>query len=988
MKKLIIILILIFTLTALNSNAQYVKNKIPHYLYQGFEKHYLENDYILNPLVKRVMHKPAPPEWAKYKPSTTRIMNGEGFELINITNGNDAQSETWIAINPTNPNNLIATANDNKYIGGYQNWRMSSWFSLDAGQTWEHTTTPPNIGVYINYPPKGGMTIFDPGVAFDTEGNAVYTYGFTQVTENLLEGENGVFAVMSTNGGASWDGWGDDLPISPIALSSNESSNPFHDRYTVACDNVSNSEYRNRFYCSWQRFGAKSGVSFSYSDDKGETWSSPTLLSNSLGTQAPMPAIGPDGEVYVAWINNNTQQTEEASAIVMKSTNGGQTWGNAISAQKVYSIGTRNATSSRFTLINKQGIRVSSPPQIAVDVSSKPTRGYVYVVQAGRETAQGNYGVWVSRSTNGGQIWKKVRIDNNEARNDMFFPSITIDPITGTIAVLYYSSQNDPDKNQGIDAYLSISNDGGDTWSQIRLTPSSWFIDEQSDVMPQGEEGNIYWGDYTSITSYNGVIYPLFWMPTASTGNYWSLDLFTAPISNNPKPVKDLVAENIINTNVQVKLSWSNPTYDLLNNELTDFDVLIFKDNSSTPIATINKANNPEYFDSEIVDGQTYTYTLKVRTPEGRESIPVSVSILAGGALKPLPPTAISWNPEGTKINLFWTNPSNAIDGTAIRDLSKINIYIDGTLINSVDMQANQTGATVASSIDLGDKKFGKLTLTAVATRGGKSEESNFTEPIVVFAGQIYTKYNENFDGETVMPFFAENSWMITNTTYQTEPNSLVSNSESKYATNTNYTMILPPVIITAENQSLLFDQICLVHNTDVAEVSVSNDWGNTFKGISWYNVTTSTNFVRNDLENSKWLSTAADLRPFIGDTVMIKFTLYSGSALTDLGWYVDNINMDNSVSVKTNAIEANSIVIYPNPAINNAEISMKLNTNAPVNIQIFDMLGKEIRTFDQINFENTAFSFNMDLISIPAGMYIVKVNSNNENYIKTLIIQ
>ncbi len=986
MKNLIVILILIFTLTALESNAQYAKSKIPHYLYQEYEKHYLDNDYIPNPLIKRVMHKPAPAEWAKYKPSTTRIMNGDGFELINITNGNDAQSETWIAINPKNPNNLIATANDNKYLGGYQNWRMSSWISFDGGQTWKHSTTPANIGIYIDYPQSGSMTIFDPGVAFDTDGNAVYTYGFTQVTSNQLEGENGVFAVMSTNGGTSWDGWGEDLPISPIALSSNETSSPFHDRYTTACDNVSNTEYRNNFYCTWQRFVSKAGVSFSYSEDKGESWSSPMLLSNAPSTQAPMPAVGPDGEVYVAWISSN-YQTEEASAVVIKSTNGGKNWGNSITAQKVYSIGTRNATSGRFTFTNKQGMRVSSPPQIAVDASSKPSRGYVYVVQAGRETAQGKYGVWISRSTNGGQIWKKVRIDNNEERNDMFFPSITVDPITGTIAVLYYSSQNDSEKNQGIDAYLSISNDGGDTWSQIRLTPTSWFLNEQSDVMPQGEDGNIYWGDYTSITSYNGVIYPLFWMPTATTGNYWSLDLFTAPISNNPKPVKDLLADNVVAENVKIKLSWTNPTFDLLNNVLTNFDVLIYKDNGTTPIATINKSNNPEYFDSDVVDGKTYTYTLKVKTPEGRESTPVSTSILAGGALKPLPPTAISWNPEGSKINLFWTNPEKAIDGTDIRDLSKINIYIDGSLNKTFDMQANQTGAFVSASIDLADR-YGKLTLSAVATRGGKSEESNLTEPIVVFAGPVYTKYSENFDGEISMPFFAENSWIITNAKAQSPQNALVSNSDSKYLTNANYTMILPPVIITAENQSLLFDQICLVHNTDVAEVSVSNDWGNTFKGISWYNIATSSNFIRNDLENSKWLSTAADLRSFIGDTVVIKFSLYSGSALTDLGWYVDNINMDNSVNVKSNSIEANSIAIYPNPAINNAEISMKLNTNTPVNIQIFDMLGNEIRTFDQINFENAAFAFNMDLTNIPTGMYIVKVNSNNECYIKTLIIQ
>ena len=251
MKRLLFVVLGLLMWFQLNGEAQYiVKSKLPHYLYPEYADYYLSNTHISNPLTNKVRYKPTPPEWEKYKPTTNRIQNSEGFDLINITNGNNAQSETWIAINPKNPLNIIATANDNKYLGGLDNWRMSSWSSFDGGQTWQHTTTPANGGLYISQPKEGSMTIFDPGVAFDADGNSIYIYGYTQVLNNDLDGENGVFAVGSTNGGQDWNAFGKDEPISAIALSTNETPQPFHDRYSVACDNMSNTSYRNRFYVS------------------------------------------------------------------------------------------------------------------------------------------------------------------------------------------------------------------------------------------------------------------------------------------------------------------------------------------------------------------------------------------------------------------------------------------------------------------------------------------------------------------------------------------------------------------------------------------------------------------------------------------------------------------------------------------------------------------------------------------------------------------
>jgi hypothetical protein len=135
------------------------------------------------------------------------------------------------------------------------------------------------------------------------------------------------------------------------------------------------------------------------------------------------------------------------SAMVQISLNGGQTWRPApVIAQTVGTTGTYNSTSGRQVLADKQNIRVSSYPAIAVDHSNTPRRGWIYLVQSGKDV-QGRSGIFFTYSTNGGLTWApSQRIDNNTLHNDLFFPAIAVDPVTGIIAVLYYSSQHDPDK--------------------------------------------------------------------------------------------------------------------------------------------------------------------------------------------------------------------------------------------------------------------------------------------------------------------------------------------------------------------------------------------------------------------------------------------------------------------------------------------------------------------------------------------------------------
>src|SRR4051812_9889099 len=106
-----------------------------------------------------------------------------------------SQSETSIAINPANPRNVIAGANE------IQRLPMRAMYSTDGGSTF--------TGVDLPLPPARTNNGFDfgsdPGLAFDSKGNAYYSYiivffsagGSINRTEIALAPSNGHGAAGS-----------------------------------------------------------------------------------------------------------------------------------------------------------------------------------------------------------------------------------------------------------------------------------------------------------------------------------------------------------------------------------------------------------------------------------------------------------------------------------------------------------------------------------------------------------------------------------------------------------------------------------------------------------------------------------------------------------------------------------------------------------------------------------------------------------------------
>jgi hypothetical protein len=289
-----------------------------------------------------------------------------------------AQNETSIAVDPMNPQHVLASYND--YRRGDGTCGVS--YSIDAGRTWNDSTTPNGFtrgkaSIGPGQPPFGTapreywQAAGDTSVAFDTKGNA---YLSCQVFQRGREAAgnpdlSSAFLVFRSthNGGASFNFPGryttffQDIPGATEVVPGIGAK--IEDKALMTVDNHIGSPFQDRIYVTWTEFDNIAGTAYIFevhSDDYGETFSPRVLVSTASklcpfpfanpsagcdNNQNSQPFTGPDGALYVAFSNYNTVDfaaTNLAPAkfqvLVAKSTDGGATFGPLQKASDFYEL--------------------------------------------------------------------------------------------------------------------------------------------------------------------------------------------------------------------------------------------------------------------------------------------------------------------------------------------------------------------------------------------------------------------------------------------------------------------------------------------------------------------------------------------------------------------------------------------------------------------------------------------------------------------------
>src|SRR5256714_12947594 len=203
-------------------------------------------------------------------------------------------TEPSIAINPANPQQVVAAYQDNAHIA----------YSVDAGRHWQLAT-----GVESTKYRVSG----DVSVPFDNEGRAYICYiAFDKLgTYNYWahnSSRNGIYVRRSLDGGATWE------PADIAATEQPDRLNvPWEDKPYIVAD-TSRGRHAGNLYIGWTRWTLiDSQLLFVRSTDHGRTWSKPIEIDTVRGLprddngaiEGFDAAVAPDGTLYAVWTDGS-----------------------------------------------------------------------------------------------------------------------------------------------------------------------------------------------------------------------------------------------------------------------------------------------------------------------------------------------------------------------------------------------------------------------------------------------------------------------------------------------------------------------------------------------------------------------------------------------------------------------------------------------------------------------------------------------------------
>ena len=358
--------------------------------------------------------------WTRGRFTSIQVnVNGAGNDILN-----DAANEPSIAVDPTNPDRLVAGWRQFDTIAS--NFRQAGYaYSHDRGLTWIFT------GVL-----EPGVFRSDP--IMETDNSGAFYYNSLTNTPGFI---SSIF--KSINGGVTWTG--------PFFAFGGDKQWFTIDKTGGIGDGHQYQIWNPIFDCP-----TCAGGSFNRSINDGAAYQTPLIPPDDLrwGTVA----VGPDGEMYIVGISNFT-----GDIVVMRSDDA-----------KDSGV---TPTFPVVSVVDLDGfLDVSAGPNpggllgqlwITVNHAAGPSHGDVYVCgSVSRSSVADPLDVMFTRSTDGGQTWSaSVRINDDVIlTNWQWFGTMDVAP-NGRIDVVWNDTRANLLGANLSELYYAHSEDGGVTWS-------------------------------------------------------------------------------------------------------------------------------------------------------------------------------------------------------------------------------------------------------------------------------------------------------------------------------------------------------------------------------------------------------------------------------------------------------------------------------------------------------------------------------------------
>jgi len=410
-------------------------------------------------------------------------------------------NEITIALNPTDPMNVIA---------GWNDWNLNEGCGLssshDGGHTWATNSFIPGITRYDNngetYAGNGSYDFAgDPAVTFGPDGTAYFAcYGYKYGNAAAPKGGVALFVSSSSDGGITWG--------APVKLDTftgpgkgigvNKGSNgQFPDHDAIAADTWSGSPYEGSVYVAQAQFhgNTKGTITLFASHDGGATWSKPVTVSSGdqFANQDAIPFVGPDGSVYVSF--GSQQGANGALQVrVAKSTDGGASFGPSYPVVTMVSPVSNDLPNSDY--------RAGSYPAPGIDAAGRVTIAW------NDRRGGGASNIWYTRAWGSDLTTWTHPTQLKPSAGEQFFPWVHAAP-NGRVDIVYYDRTRD---SGDLVNYVTYSRLDPTSATGLEVTPSS-FGDWSPAFNGNADGGQTttscspFIGDYIGVTSDNAHVY-------------------------------------------------------------------------------------------------------------------------------------------------------------------------------------------------------------------------------------------------------------------------------------------------------------------------------------------------------------------------------------------------------------------------------------------------------------------------------------------------
>src|ERR1700730_1324148 len=416
---------------------------------------------------------------------------------VSATAGNQAQS--FVVVNPTNTNNLVAISNTNANS-------IFRAYSFDGGTTWTRGTIATNVACC------------DGQAAWDTFGNLFLVY--------INNSVNQINVILSTDGGITFS--------APLTVGTGSIDQP-----SIAVGNGSVWVDWNQSRRMVARGAPVAGLGSWGPFNALQTIPSAT---GSFGGIAVGP--GPNGGKVIVTYQSPTGGQGPATIYANVDADG---WGACVFGPRITVTSTNVGG---FDYIPAQSERsIDAEAGMVWDATGGAFNKRIYLVYTDETVNENNdTEIYVRTSTDDGGTWTApVRVNDDPLGpiRSQFLPYIALDRTTGTVAVGFHDCRNDNGvpgpggtnniPNDDAEYYGTFSTDGGATWAtNVRL--SGGF----SNATASGN--GIDFGDYVGLDAHAGKLYTV-WADNANcdgtnpNGTLHAFDLYTNTLMLPTPPV-------------------------------------------------------------------------------------------------------------------------------------------------------------------------------------------------------------------------------------------------------------------------------------------------------------------------------------------------------------------------------------------------------------------------------------------------------------------